>query len=493
MYQDEEEQWIASLRSERLPIDLPGYEVVEMLGRGSFGTVYSGIQKRTGQSVALKVLRRENFHWETFKHELERLKQVTEHPNIVTLLDADLEHDPPYFVMPLLSSGSLESACPPEGPLPEIEEVVIWLEQILEALNFMHRNGIFHCDLKPSNVLLDVQGKARLVDFGQACRDDEEAGSFGTLGYMPPEQAQARARPHLSWDVYGFGAMAYRLLTGHCPRFNHQDRTSLTHANELSERLRLYRELVAQKPLEPLTRLNPKVDPDLAAIVESCLEVDPLRRSLHLQQVAEDFQRRRSREPLLCRRPWSLRYQLVRFLSRPTVGVSLLVALSLPLFVNSYLTYKAHRAISLGVKLQAHQVNSSALHHWQQLSPTEKSLEKLYRGQGFEHLILSPKREVLRASSRDLPELPSDLLEKYSGEIPAGFFESGNRTYVAAWRQSEEGTFLSLRPAEQALAPADDILRKNGWLNFMILFVAGLSALVIVRFSGNRSSPKGRS
>lgn len=476
LWQSPDEQETASLRSGGGP-KISGYQLQEVLGTGSFGTVFAGIQQRTGQPVAVKVLRRENLHWEQFKHELSKLTQIAEHPHIVTLLDADLEHNPPYFVMPLLAEGSLENLEPAQQ---RIEQIVAWLEQMARALTFMHRKGIFHCDLKPSNVLLDAEGKIRVVDFGQACHDGAETGSFGTLGYMPPEQAFSSARPEVSWDIYGFGATAYRLLTGHCPRFSSQDRSSLTHTTELGERLQLYRQMVQQRPLEPIVKANPKVDADLAAIVENCLQIDPQKRTATLQQVLEDFRRRRSREPLLCRRPWSLRYQVVRFLSNPTVGISLLVAISLPLFVNTYLTLKAYRNIRQLVQHEARQVNLSCVHHWNQLPTASRTLEHLYRGEGYEHLWVDLKEWQLSPRW--------SKMQDQAGPLPSAIYKLDQQRFVGAWTRSGRGILISQRSAESALAPADEMISKNAWLNGLILFVAGLSAMIIVRFSQRKES-----
>lgn len=189
-----------------------GYVLEELRGRGTFGEVWAGRQVSSGQKVAVKLFRaRAGASWTYFRAEVERHSLVAEHPNIVTLLDADLEADPPFFAMNLYP-GSLSASDP--------KTVVKWMEQIARALRHTHQRGLLHCDLKPSNVLLDVEGQAQLADFGQAVLRTEDTRSLGSLGFMDPEQAEAGAVPDVRWDVYALGATAYYLLSGQRPRLS---------------------------------------------------------------------------------------------------------------------------------------------------------------------------------------------------------------------------------------------------------------------------------
>ncbi|MGE0495869.1 MAG: serine/threonine-protein kinase [Vulcanimicrobiota bacterium] len=436
---------------------LDGYDLGELLGAGAFGRVYAGTQTRTGQAVAVKILRRETFHWHYFEHELRKLTQVAEHPHVVSLLDADPDHQPPYYVMPLLA-GSLE------GKRPELDELVDWLVEIAEALGYMHGKGLLHCDLKPSNVLLDAQGRARLVDFGQARNLAETGASFGTLGYMPPEQAAPEAQPDALWDVYAFGATAYRLLTGQCPRFSDHDRTEITATSELTERLRLYREKVANRPLTPLAELRPDVDPDLACIIEACLRIQERTPSIH--QVLEDFRRRRRGEPLMCQRPWTTRYQVVRFLRRPLVAAALLVAVVFPLFVNSYLTIKAQYAITELVLHEAHLLNRAA---------TPDSVPP----GDYRHLLIAPDGQVL--SPTGTPSIDLAAIEAQCSRLDRGIYYRDGQEWVGAWSRRGADTLLTERAAGPALETAHDILAKNRLLNVLILVVAAVTVAVVIR------------
>lgn len=316
-----------SLKSESLeeiPL-IPGYSLRHLLGAGTFGQVWAGVQDRTGLEVAVKIFSRESgLDWLYFRHEVERLRRVSEHPFVVTLLDADLTHEPPYFVMPLLPD-SLAHYCRAHGR-PERKLAARWLEEMAQALHFTHGKGLLHCDLKPNNIMVDQEGRVRVADFGQSMsRGASGETALGTLGTMAPEQAQLAAEgvPDVSWDVYGLGATTYWLLTGELPRLTREELNRLNELKDPRERLQGYRERLGEIPLRPVRALNPDIDPDLADIVQGCLQADPARRTRSVADVLEDLRRRRRRQPLLCRQPWSASYRISRFLRRHALPVAL--------------------------------------------------------------------------------------------------------------------------------------------------------------------------
>ena len=476
VFQSGEERERASSLSENLP-RLTGYQLGKLLGTGSFGSVYAAFQERTGQNVAVKFLRREVVNWRYFQQELQQLSRLAEHPGVVTLLDADLDHNPPYYVMPLLSAGSLE------GKQPDLMQLVEWLGQIARALDFMHGKGVLHCDLKPSNVLVDEEGRTRLVDFGQARALEDSASSFGTLGYMPPEQARGEAQPDVRWDVYGFGATAYRLLTGQCPRFSAADRTSLTGTEDVQRRLQMYREIVLGRELTPVRALNPKVDEDLAQIVEHCLQLNPEQRIPSLAAVVEDLDRRRWREPLLCRRPWNLRYRLNRLLARPIMLVTLGVCLLLPLFVNTYLTVKAHTAIVELALSPVRQANQHSISHLRDLGPPyEKKLDRLPAD--FHYWLLRRNGQVLASwpASSETPDLAA--MQRESDRPRFGYYSRAGVEWMGAWGPLDKDTTLVTEAAaEPALRWAQELHTKNRLLNLLILAVSAATAAALLRLN----------
>jgi serine/threonine protein kinase/WD40 repeat protein len=286
---------------------LPGYALQSRLGAGTFGEAWAGIQQSTGQKVAVKIFsRHQAMDWDLFRAEVQRLMEVAEHPNVVTLLDANLENTPPFFVMPLLSGSLAEVQAKPE-------QITVWLEETCRGLGYIHSKGILHGDLKPANLLLDGQGRVRLADFGQSFATQSGGYNLGTLGYMPPEQVmrglgKGHAEPSPAWDIYALGATAYRLLTGQVPRLDSRSRSGLS-SYSLKDRL-LFAFEVSQTPLRPLRELAPRVDAELAAIIEGCLEPLSQFRYPDSEAVLADLERRKQRQPLHIRRPWSLYYRV---------------------------------------------------------------------------------------------------------------------------------------------------------------------------------------
>ncbi len=199
------------------------------LGEGAYGQVfratYRGISER-----ALKIFRPGAVDLATMARELEKLSQVTEHQGIVTLHDFDLLNDPPYYAMGLHAypnydgtweTRTLERLC---GHLDHREAWRL-IRDIADAVSYLHRNQIIHCDLKPSNILLtdETPVHIKICDFGQS-RGLAAEGSHpvGTPLYASPEQLRnprdSADGKGFRWDVYSFGVVAFKLLTGELPR-----------------------------------------------------------------------------------------------------------------------------------------------------------------------------------------------------------------------------------------------------------------------------------
>lgn len=276
------------------PPEIPGYSMKELLGEGTFGRVYKAVQTRTGQSVAIKILTIGGDRG-YLEREVARLAQVAEHPYVCHILDANVAHNPPYLVTPLLDR-SLTSFI---HRRPGLEQAATWMEQIAEALQYIHLRGLLHFDLKPANVLMDSAGNARLMDFGQARLAGRESASLGTFWYMPPEQVWLSGRrghvkqPEPSWDIYALGATMYEILTGTQPRWTEELSQHLNAPADLHTKLETYRTGLSQTPLRPVRTLNPNVDPALARIVEKCLQINPNRRYKELGTLLTDLRARK--------------------------------------------------------------------------------------------------------------------------------------------------------------------------------------------------------
>lgn len=323
---------------------LPGYELFEVLGSGAFGQVYRAIQQSTGQVVAVKVLFSVTAG---FREEVTRLSKVSDYPNIVTLVDANLEFDPPFLVTPYLPR-SLKEHIPDKPEQADVEQVTRWFGEIARALQFVHGRGILHCDLKPANILLGEDGQARLVDFGQSVALQGEELRLGSFWCMPWQQArlpgEGAEMPEVGWDLYALGATVYALLTGRLPRTTEEARQSLSELQTGHEKVVKYRELVKSASLTPVRELNPGVDEDLAAIVESCLIAEGSPGYSSASEVLDDLRRRREKKPVKAR-PWTRLYWLERFIARHRLSVLVSsLALGVLLLTSSLATYEVYQA-----------------------------------------------------------------------------------------------------------------------------------------------------
>ncbi len=319
-------------------VEIPGYEIKSELGRGSFGIVYEAIRLQTGQRVALKLVTHERrLHWEYFARELALLLDLEDHPYTLTVLDAKLDGEHPYIVTPLVEGGSLQNSAK-----HDLKSVERWIVQVAEALHYIHSKGVIHCDLKPSNIYLSTSDSIRVGDLGQSRRLMEGEGALGTLGFMAPEQCsldpEKRVLPSVRWDVYGFGATAYWLLTGVRPRISESDQQEMARLSGVFSRASYYCDCLRLNPLIPVRKLNPKVDFELSVIVEGCLRVDPEKRTPSIADVLDDLRRRQKVEPLQCLRPWTPTYLLGVALRRR--AVQFLLVLLLVLAVAGYALYQ---------------------------------------------------------------------------------------------------------------------------------------------------------
>ena len=261
------------------------YEVLEELGRGASGAVLRGRDPRDGREVALKLLLEplEGEGRQRILRELTLLRAL-DHRGIVRVLDHGLDGaGRPWLALELVSGGSLEDRVRTRGPLPDAAVRALGAE-LGEALAHAHARGLVHRDLKPGNVLLEADGRARLADFGLARRQGpvdatrltETGAILGTPAYMAPEQARdARVGP--AADVWALGATLYFALTG-APPFE---------APSLFALLTL---LLGPAPAPRPSARRPVIDPDLEAVVMRCLAKDPAARPDALE-VARDLGR----------------------------------------------------------------------------------------------------------------------------------------------------------------------------------------------------------
>ena len=284
---------LAFLPPEALDLDLSDpaqrdfgvYELLEKIGQGGMGVVYRARQKALDREVALKLLAAGPWASTDFISRFQQEAQSAarmEHPNIVTVFETGSHEDLHYFSMRLVRGQSLAARLRDDGPYSPVAAARL-MRTIAEAVDYAHRLGVLHLDLKPGNILIDEHGEPLVADFGLARRLDEvlaEQSSevSGTPSYMAPEQAQAHSQKiGMATDIYGLGAIFYELLTGVPPFLAATPQETL-------------QRVVSDAVQSPCER-RAGIPADLEAICLKCLAKDPDARYPQSRQLAEDLGR----------------------------------------------------------------------------------------------------------------------------------------------------------------------------------------------------------
>ncbi|HEY9444465.1 MAG TPA: serine/threonine-protein kinase, partial [Gemmatimonadales bacterium] len=248
------------------------YAIDRVLGRGGMATVYLARDRKHDRPVAVKVLHPEmaaTLSAERFQREI-RVAARLQHPHILPVYDSGAGTGLLWFTMPYVEGETLRDRLRRDGPLPVPGAVAI-LEQIARALEYAHRSGVMHRDVKPENVLLG-RDQLFLSDFGIAKPIEAEASPYltaagllvGTPAYVAPEQADVGVAADHRADIYAFGIMAYELFAGE-PPFVGLPLGPLLVAHAIREP-------------EPIARRRPDLPPALSALVMRCLRKDPAER-----------------------------------------------------------------------------------------------------------------------------------------------------------------------------------------------------------------------
>lgn len=239
------------------------YRVLHRLGSGGMAHVYHALHAVLERPLVIKVLHqhlaRDPEMRERFRREAESAAQLV-HPHICPIIDYGSLGDTVYLVMPWLAGGSLADILVRDRTVPVTSAAAI-SGQVATALDYAHRRGIIHRDVKPDNVLFDEDGHATITDFGIATarfhgRLTKTGRAMGTPHYMSPEQAMGRLVDGRS-DLYAVGVMLYEMLLGF-PPFDGADSYSVGY-KQVHE--------IAVSP----DVVDSRVPPDLAAIVMKCL------------------------------------------------------------------------------------------------------------------------------------------------------------------------------------------------------------------------------
>ena len=291
-----------SLEPARPPAKVPGYQIQQFLGSGAFGEVWSATDLKTGRRVAIKFYTRRNRNdIQMLAREVEKLVVLEADRYVVQLLDVGWEADPPYFVMEYIEHGSLEDRLKTGFPM-QAEQATNLFKEIATGMMHLHRKGVFHCDLKPGNVLLDQDGHPRVADFGQSRLSTDDTPALGTLFYMAPEQADMTAVPDASWDVYSLGCLLFSMLTGKPPYYSADLAAQIETTAAVGDRLLKYRDALyaAEKPTAH--RKVAGVDRALADTIDRCIAANPKKRYNSIESVLAALESRdiaQARRPLM--------------------------------------------------------------------------------------------------------------------------------------------------------------------------------------------------
>jgi len=262
------------------------YDVLGPLGQGGMAHVFRAHDRHLERTVALKVLRPHltETDAERFRREIRALARFN-HPGIVAIYDLG-QGAHVYFAMELVEGGPITDLGPFDGDPEALDALLSAAITVAEALDYVHRLGMVHRDLTPRNILLTRSGHPKVMDFGlvrltESSRELTRTGfTLGTPQYMAPEQATGGAPIGASVDLYAFGAVLYRTLTGRAPFDADNDQAVL------------YQHVYGHPT--PLTELVPQAPVALAELVDALLAKRPEERPASAASVAAGLRAIRS-------------------------------------------------------------------------------------------------------------------------------------------------------------------------------------------------------
>lgn len=277
---------------------IPGYQLISMVGKGAMAKVYKARQLSLDRVVAIKVLPKrmsDNEEFVTRFYQEGRAAARLSHSNIVQAIDvgstADGFH---YFVMEYIEGKTLYDLMLPrphgEGRTFSEAEALDITTQIAEALNHAHQKGLIHRDVKPKNIILTPHGAAKLTDLGlarevndKAAAESEAGKAYGTPYYISPEQIRGDVDIDFRADIYSLGATMYHLLTGR-PPFEADTPSAVMHKH-------------LKEPLHPPDHINTALSAGVSEIIEVAMAKNREERYSSTQDMLEDLKAVRSGQP----------------------------------------------------------------------------------------------------------------------------------------------------------------------------------------------------
>ena len=345
---------------------IPGYEFIEQIGRGSMGTVWRACQLSTSRQVALKVtsgdltgLARQRFILEV------EVTAKLDHPHICKLYDSGLDKGLAYYVMELVEGEDLGRHLFLSKPAER--GVVELLARVCEAVGHAHQRGVIHRDLKPGNILVAADGQPKVVDFGLAKIHGEvpveeitehssgvtvDGRVLGTPAYMSPEQARGEHGVlDTRSDVYSLGVILYEAVCGQ-------------HPHGKGSAMEMIARVITSTPRPPRD-IRPAIHPDLQAIMLRALAGSPADRYGTAGELAADLRRYLKGEPTTARPPgsgellvrWARQHPAITLMS-----LAIVLGLALGLIVNNslYRQAEASRIAAVNSERQARKSEQEA-------------------------------------------------------------------------------------------------------------------------------------
>ncbi len=291
---------IRNVLAERRNSQIPGYRVIEKLGKGAMATVYKAKQESLDRIVAIKIMPKkmnENAEFVAQFYKEGRAAARLSHNNIVQAYDVAQAPDGfHYFVMEYIEGKTLYDVMQPppvgEGRAFSEREALDIMIQITDACAHAHERGLIHRDIKPKNILLTPQGVAKLTDLGLARAADDkvaaqtEAGkAYGTPYYISPEQIRGEVDIDFRADIYSLGATLYHLVTGR-PPFEADSPTAVMHKH-------------LREPLTPPDHINTALSAGIAEVAEVAMAKNREERYASTRDMLEDLLAIRNGQPPL--------------------------------------------------------------------------------------------------------------------------------------------------------------------------------------------------